>query len=273
MERIRTYLAGRTPEERKAVKRAFFGVLIFLAFLLLAAAVVGKPLIQTVGDPETFRAWVRQHGVLGRFAFVGMMVTQIIIAFIPGEPLEIAAGYAFGAIEGTALCMLGAFIGGTIVFLAVRRFGLAFAELFFSEKRIREVAFLRDPARRNYLVFLLFFIPGTPKDLLTYCVGLTKMRLGSFMMITTFARFPSIITSTLGGDALGLSNYTFAAVVFAATILISLSGILVYRRVSRIKPAPAAECPPEARAEKRAEKTAKVPALTAVSQAVLEKKL
>ena len=96
------------------------------AFVLAMAAIclmAGKPMLALLSDPERFRDWVDERGLWGRAAFVGMMSLQIIAAMIPGEPLEIAAGYAFGAAEGTALCLLGALLGGTAVFLGVRRFG------------------------------------------------------------------------------------------------------------------------------------------------------
>ena len=84
---------------------------------------------------------------------------------------------------------------------------------------------IRQPA------FLLLFIPGTPKDLVCYLAGLTDMKLTEFFIISVTARVPSVITSTVGGDALGLKNYTFAVIVFALTALISVAGILIYKRV------------------------------------------
>ncbi|MGN1025951.1 MAG: TVP38/TMEM64 family protein, partial [Faecousia sp.] len=97
------------------------------AFLLLSAAVgwfAGKPLVQFVSDPERFRAWVDSHGVWARLAFLGMVVLQVFVAIIPGEPLEIGAGYAFGVVEGTLLCVVGMTLGGLLVFGFVRRFGV-----------------------------------------------------------------------------------------------------------------------------------------------------
>ena len=104
-------LKNRTPEERKRMHRTVAAIVAFVAFLAVACFLVGGPLLRFIDDPEKFRAWVNTHGIWGRIAFVGMMVLQIVIAFIPGEPLEIAAGYAFGAVEGTLLSIAGAAIG------------------------------------------------------------------------------------------------------------------------------------------------------------------
>ena len=108
------------------------------AFVLAMAAIclmAGKPMLTLLSDPDRFRDWVDERGLWGRAAFVGMRSLQIIGAMIPGEPLEIAAGYAFGAAEGTALCLLGALLGGTAVFLGVRRFGRRAVEAFFHRRK------------------------------------------------------------------------------------------------------------------------------------------
>lgn len=162
--------------------------------------------MQFVSEPERFRKWVDEKGVLGRLAFVGMMVLQIFIAVIPGEPLEIGAGYAFGTLEGMLLCLLGAVIGSALVFGFVRRFGLRAVELFFPSEKIFSLSFLKDQERLNLWVFSVFFIPSTPKDILSYRIGLTRMRFSTWLAISGVARIPSVITSTIGGDALGRAN-------------------------------------------------------------------
>lgn len=194
---------------------------------------VGGPMVGFVSQPESFRDWVAGQGVWARVAFVGMMALQIIIAFIPGEPLEIGAGYAFGAIEGTALCLLGALVGGTAVFLFVRRFGMGLVTIFFPEEKVKGLRLLQDEKRLNLVAYLLFLIPGTPKDVLTYAAGLTPMKLSFWIFMTLTARIPSVVTSTIGGDALGTANYTMAIWVFVATALVSGAGLLLYRRFAR----------------------------------------
>ena len=195
----------------------------------------GNPLIRFVQEPERFRAWVDAQGVMAPIAFMGMLILQIVVAVIPGEPLEIAAGYAFGAVEGTLLCMLGAFIGRVAVFLLVRRFGTRAVEVFFPLEKLNELKFLQNKRRMTLWVFFLFFLPGTPKDVLCYIVGLTDLPLRSWLIISAIAPFPSIVTSTIGGDALGMGNYTFAIIVFAVTLIISGLGLLAYRVICQTR--------------------------------------
>jgi len=220
-----------TEKQRKILTAAAFAVLVLFAFAV--AWFVGRPMLRFVEEPERFRAWVDAGGTWSRLAFVGMMLLQVIVAFIPGEPFEIGAGYAFGALEGTLLCLAATTIGGTLIFLFVRRWGVKAVEVFFPREKIDSLRFLKNTRRLTLLAFILFFLPGTPKDLLTYFVGLTKMPLGTWLLITSVARLPSIVTSTVGGDALGLGDITFAVIVFAATLLLSAAGALIYRAILR----------------------------------------
>ena len=208
---------------------------LFLLLLMASAWLLGRPMLEFVSEPERFRAWVGENALLGKASFAGMMAMQVFVAIIPGEPLEIVAGYAFGAVEGTLLCLAGTTIGSVLVFLFVRKFGVRAVEVFFPREKIEKLKFLQDSRRLNLLVFLIFLIPGTPKDILCYCIGLTKMKLATWILITATARIPSIITSTIGGDALGLGAHGFAAAVFAATLVLSTVGLLIYKKICQTK--------------------------------------
>lgn len=91
--------------------------LAFLMLCVLACSLLGAPILRLVSDPESFRRWVDGHGFWGRLAYMGMVILQICAAFIPGEPLEIAGGFAFGAVEGTLLCLAASAIGSGAVIL------------------------------------------------------------------------------------------------------------------------------------------------------------
>lgn len=210
-----------------------FAVAFFIVFMAVIAWYAGRPLVRFADKPELFRAWVGEKGFIGRLAFIGIIVFQIVIAIVPGEPFEIAAGYTFGVIEGTVLCIIGQVIGSALVFLFVRYCGRHAVELFFPREKIESLKFLKNTKRLNILVFILFFIPGTPKDIMCYFVGLTKMKLADWLMITAIARIPSVITSTVGGDALGVGKFGFAVIVFVFTGMISVCGILVYRYICK----------------------------------------
>ena len=217
-----------TKKQKKALTIA--GFIIFLAVMGLVTWFVGRPLISFAKEPEKFREWVNGFGVWGKLIFVGLIVLQIIVAFIPGEPFEIVAGYAFGTFWGTLLCVVGEVIGSVLVFLFVRKFGVRAIEVFFPREKIDSLRFMRDEKKVETFAFIAFLIPGTPKDILSYCAGITHMKLSTWVFISTVARFPSVITSTVGGDALGMGQHLFAVIVFVVTIALSLVGLFFYNR-------------------------------------------
>ncbi len=219
-------------------KRKILSGMVIIAFLVFCFVVgwfVGKPMLRFVEDYEGFKAWIEQSGFMGRVYFVLMVIFQVIIALVPGEPLEIAAGFAFGAIEGTILCVIGITVGSIIVFYLVRKFGIKLVEVFFSTEKIKSLKFLQNKKKVTALVFLMFFLPGTPKDLLTYFVGLTKINFWAFFFIASIARLPSIVTSTIGGDRLVEGDYFVAIVVFVATFALSVLGWFAYTKILRSK--------------------------------------
>lgn len=218
-------------------KKLLGSLLIIFAVLFCAVITVfiGKPLIEFASEPEKFQNWIDSFGFLGRLVFIGIVVLQVVIALIPGEPFEIAAGYAFGSIEGTLLSMAGIIIGSIIIFLLVRKFGVKLVELFFSMEKINSLKFLKNKQRLNTIYFIVMCLPGTPKDLLSYFAGLTDMKIRTWLLIVTIARIPSVITSTIGGSALGSEQYIFAGLAFAVTLALSGTGLLIYRKIQRVR--------------------------------------
>ena len=219
-----------------ARRRKIVSIISFLSIIIIfgiITATVGKQLLDMVSNPTEFRLWVDAQGFWGRFTLIGLMCLQVVVAIMPGEIIEIGAGYAFGAVEGMFLCLIGAAIGSAIIFLFTKRFGIKMVEAFVSREKINSLKFIRNSKRLDLLVFILFFIPGTPKDLITYFIGITPMTLRTFLIISSIARIPSVISSTIGGNALGMKNYTFAVVVFVVTAVISLIGLVIYQKISK----------------------------------------
>ena len=216
--------------KQKKVNSIIF-LLILLVFFLILTILIGKPMIEFVSEPEKFRHWVNGHGSFGKIVFLVMQVFQVLFAIIPGEPLEIGAGYAFGAFEGTILCMIGNLIGGVLIFLLVRTLGVRFVEIFFPLEKIQSLKFLKDERKFNTIMYIVFLLPGTPKDLLSYFAGLTKIKWSEWIFITTVGRLPSIVTSTISGGALGEKKYITAIVVFAITATLSILGFIIYNKI------------------------------------------
>lgn len=177
---------------------------------------------------EGFREYIQSFGPARWIVFLVLQILQVFIALIPGELLESVAGFVFGPVVGTLLCYAGIVVASALVFALTRKFGVKLVEVFVSREKINQLRFLNSEKKRNLLIFLIFFIPGTPKDLMTYFVGLTEIKFGVFLVISLVARIPSVITSTFGGYLISEKNYTLAIMVYAVTAVVSLLGMIGY---------------------------------------------
>ena len=210
-----------------------------LVLCVLACVFVGIPVIRFLKTPEQFRSWVDSHGIWGKVAFVSFEVFKVLVIFIPGEPIEIAAGYAFGVWEGTLLCMIGITIGSMIVFVLVKKHGMSLVRIFFTQEKIDSLRFLKESKKRDAILSVIYMIPGTPKDLINYYAGLTGIKIHVWLLICSIGRIPSIITSTISGEAFMQKKYLFGILFAVAMAALGLVGLLLYNRYLNKKAAEA----------------------------------
>ncbi|MGQ5427182.1 TVP38/TMEM64 family protein [Thermophilibacter sp. ZX-H3] len=181
-------------------------------------------------DPVAVRSFVAEHAILSRLVIGGVNALQIALAFLPGEPVELASGYAFGFLEGTLVCMAASAVASSAIFWAVRRWGWSLVGVFFDRSHLDRFSWLHDARRLELVMLVVFLIPGTPKDFLTYFAGLTDMRFGAVLAITTLGRIPSIVTSTVAASAFGSGDYGIAAMAVVVAVALAAAGGLLYRR-------------------------------------------
>lgn len=209
-----------------AVLLGLVGVSVFLYIRY------GRQMWTMLSDVDKFKAWIDGYGAWSGIVFVALRTVQTVVKIIPAEPLEIGSGLVFGAVGGMLLCLLGSMIGTVFILFITRRFGVRVLELFRLDSKVQSMKFLQNKERRNALLFLLYILPGTPKDGIAYFVGLTDMNLAEYMIISAIARIPSIISSTICGALLGEKNWPLAIGVFAATTALSVLGAIGYKKIA-----------------------------------------
>ena len=195
----------------------------------------GSELLSFVSDADRFKAWLDSYGNLGKIVFISVRALQTVVKIIPAEPLEIGSGYAFGVWGGLFCCMLGTEIGSFVIVAITKLFGMKAVNLFVSEEKINSLGFLQNKEKLTTSLFIIYLIPGTPKDILTYFVGLTPLPLTDFLLISLIARIPSVVSSTISGEMLGTGNYLTAGIVYAITGLVSILGYYAYNRIIQTK--------------------------------------
>ena len=181
------------------------------------------------------RDFIDSFGVYGIFVMMLILILQIVIAFIPGEPFELVCGVLYGTFGGLLVALFSAFVGSTIVFFLVRKFGKKITNRFFTEENLSKYKFLNTAHNRNKLLFIIFLIPGTPKDLLTYFAPLTPISYANYILITTIARIPSLISSTMAGDSLISGNLEATINIYAVTFGLTIIGVLIDNIIQKKK--------------------------------------
>ena len=214
---------------------------IFAISIIIGAIAYLLPVMKNLSTIEgqvTFKEKVNSSGLLGLLILFGLQVAQIFLFIIPGEPIEIVAGMCYGGIWGTIFIMLSSCIISMTIFMLVRKFGRKFVYDFCDKKNIQKIEnskLFKNPKKVELIIFLLFFIPGTPKDLLVYVCGLLPIKPSTFILISTFARFPSVITSTLAGAHLIVGNWKMSIILYIAIISIVLICIFIMNKFDKSK--------------------------------------
>lgn len=169
---------------------------------------------------QQLKGFIRSFGVYSPLAYVILQIIQVVIAPIPGGAIEFLGGYLFGAKIGFIYSMVGLTLGSLLAFSLARIFEKIVVEKFVSEETRKKFDYLVEH-QGAILSFILFLIPGFPKDALCYILGLTPMHFGIFLIISTIGRIPGTLMACLqGGKAFEHQYKTFL-------ILLGISGLVI----------------------------------------------
>ena len=231
-EKAKKMLSDKPFEETKHYSKKYAATVLSIVSVVIAilTVVVGVLLYEYIDDLEAF---AKEHIVIGSIIFSVVCAVQVIVAFVPGEIVEVAAGVLFGPWWGTLFCLVAETIGSVIVILLVRKFGRRLVESLYPREKIDSLPILKDYKKRNAFIFMIFAIPGTPKDFLTYIIGLTHISIPMYILLTFFARIPSVITSTFMGASIGDGKLMQAVIILSVTAVISGIGYLVYQGIQK----------------------------------------
>lgn len=208
----------------------FWGILGVLSICIFFWMLFGKELIKIVADPNVFHTWLKQFGIFDELIFILIRTLQTVIKIIPAVPLEIASGYAWGSVLGMLYCIIGNMLGTLIILSLTKHFGKNMIKKIASQKKLDILATFQDSGKIYVLLFFIYLIPGSPKDGLTYLVGLLEVKTIPFMIISFVARIPSVLSYTLCGATLAGEQYFISVLLFSATILLALLGGFIYKK-------------------------------------------
>lgn len=185
-------------------------------------------------NPEQFRSLLLGFGNWSLAVFIGLQILQVIAAPLPGELIQIAGGYVYGVFTGTLLSLLGILLGSLAAFFLTRWLGYPLLQALVSQEKLEHFHYLLNTNRAEVIVFVLFLIPGAPKDILTFIAGATPIPCGHFFLAAMLGRFPGILISALIGAQLEKQQYFLAGVLGLAAAIIFLLGIIYHDRLSAL---------------------------------------
>lgn len=211
-----------------------FGGLIAFFVLMAVVCVAIAPLILELTEPggvERVVQDVRNAGPGGVLILLGMQFLQVVVAFIPGEVVQVAAGMMYGPWGGAAVVLAGCIISSAFIFFIVHKLGAPFVRAMIPEKWMGKLEDFEETDKLDVMVFVLFLIPGLPKDVFTYLVPLTDMSMRNFLVLSTVGRIPGILMSTLAADGLMEGDIMRSVLLFLVAAGIAALAIVFHEKI------------------------------------------
>jgi uncharacterized membrane protein YdjX (TVP38/TMEM64 family) len=219
------------PETRRTAAILAFPLLI--AVLIVPTVIFRHEIWRLFTSAERLREWISASGAVAPLVFVAVQAVQVIVFVIPGEVPQIAGGYLFGIWAGTLLSITGIIAGSAVSFFLSRMLGVPFVRALFPREQVEKIEKLLASPRSKTVFFLLFVIPGVPKDVLCYVAGLSPMRFPFFLLASLIGRLPGILGSSIIGNAAAGEKWLLAGIVFGAAVALFAAGYFLRTRIEK----------------------------------------
>ena len=180
--------------------------------------------LSTLDGQIAFKQKIESLGFSGLLLLFGLQILQIVLVVLPGEPFEVLAGMCYGTWGGCFFITLSVFLTTVLIFFTVRKLGHKYLYNFFNEEQVDKIInskLLKNPTNLDIILFILFFLPASPKSLFVYIGGLLPVKPMRFILIATFARFPSVITSTMVGANISNGNWRISVLIYLISFIVA----------------------------------------------------
>jgi len=230
-------------ERKDRIRNRIKFISIVLKFSLLMVILVCVPLyiwffqqdlIHQFSDIDDVKAYFEQYKTASVLIYIGLQMIQIIISLIPGQALQFVAGLLYGFWAGFLISLIGAMAGTIVTYYLARFLGKDALHVLFGKRHIEDYLNKINSKKGYILVFLIYLIPGVPKDLCSYAAGLSNMKLKVFLIISTVGRSPGMMGSLLIGKGIGEGNYTTVIIIGIIAVIFFIFGIIYHSRLSNI---------------------------------------
>lgn len=220
-------------KKKLSAKDLIFIITLPLLLLLIIGVVIifHRQIFDFFLSTKSIRRWIETWGIWAPISFIGLQVVQVVIFIIPGEFTQIAGGLIFGTIGGFLYSSLGIAIGSVFNFYLARLLGKGFVHILFKKESCDRFESIISTGKAKQVFFLLFLIPGIPKDIVCYIAGLSKIKFIEFFLISTVGRAPALIVSVIIGDAIAEQEWILAMIICAVALIIFGVGFLFREQI------------------------------------------
>jgi len=218
---------GVSPRRTRAIQ-----IVLVLILLVGTVWIVKSGMLGVLSHKDRLIGLLREDGWRGPLVCIGAQFVQVVIFIIPGEITQLAAGYVFGLWRGFLYSVVGILAGSAFNFYFARVVGRPVIERVVGPAVLVKVDRVLENAKGKSAMFLLFLLPGAPKDALSYGAGLTEMSLTEFLVVSTLGRAPAQLASILIGSHASQKNYG-AMVATGVAVLLAGAGYYWYERRRR----------------------------------------
>ena len=222
-------------EERKDKRKALLKMIVLVTIVVVVPLVIfltNREFFAQFKSIEDVENFINNYGKESALVYLAFQIFQVIISVIPGEVFQVAAGYLFGPLLGVVLAIIGCVIGQAIAFFIARILGQDFVRTFVSEEQFKTYQERLNSNRAYTLCFILYLIPGIPKDILCYVAGASEIKFLPFLAISMVGRLPGLIGSIAMGTLVGSGQYVIALIILCVACAACFFGFIYRDKLS-----------------------------------------
>lgn len=211
----------------------FSGLIVFILLMVLSFILIW-PYMSDIFEPggvERISEEVRNAGPGGFLILFGIQILQVVVAFIPGEVVQIAAGLIYGPWIGSLIIILGAIASSSMIFALVHHLGAPLVHSMVPDKYVDKLEEFEQSNKFSIIVFVLFLIPGLPKDVFTYVVPLSSMKFPEYIALTCLARIPGVFISTYAAAGLASGDYVESIIMYVVLAIVAGAALFVFTKL------------------------------------------
>ena len=176
---------------------------------------------------EELRDKLSELGIRGHITVIILSMLQVVLTFLPAEPVQVLSGVAFGFPVGLLLCTIGVLIGNTLVYLIYRTYGDGMREYFVKNLKL-DFDKLSKSKRAILLVFILYFLPAIPYGMICFLAASMGMKFPRYILVTLLGAIPSVCIGVGLGHIAISTSWILSIIIFA--VLIALIIVLMNKR-------------------------------------------